>query len=49
MQNDLDAYAKMQVKPKIAVRTNPDFPITRKALKKSKNGRKKSASKMGIA
>ena len=36
------------MKPKIAVRMNPDFPITRKAPKKSKKGGKKSASKMVI-
>ncbi len=47
MQNDIDAHTKTQVKPKIAVRTNQDFPITRKAPEKSK-GVKKSASKMVI-
>ena len=36
MQNDINAYTKTQMKPKIAVRTNPEFPITRKAPKKSK-------------
>ncbi len=28
MQNDIDAYTKTQVKPKIAVRMNPNFPVT---------------------
>ncbi len=49
MQNDIDAYTKTQVKPKIAVRTIPDFPITRKGPKKNRKGVKKSASKMVIA
>ncbi len=40
MKNDIEAFSKTQVKPKISVRTNPDFPITRKAPKKSKKGRK---------
>ena len=35
MQNDIDVYTKTQVKPKIAVRMNPDFPITRKARKRA--------------
>ncbi len=49
MQNGIDAYTNIQVKPKIAVRTNPDFPITRKVSKKNRKGVKKSASKMVIA
>ena len=49
MQNDIDAYTKTQVKPKIAVRMNPDFTVTRKAPRKSKKGGKRSASKMVIA
>ena len=49
MQNDIDAYTKTQVKPKIAVRMNPDFPIAHKAPKKSRKSGKKSASKMVIA
>ncbi len=36
MQNDIDAYTKTQVKPKIAVRMNLSFPIAHKAPKKSK-------------
>ena len=49
MQNDIETCNKMQLKPKIAVRMNSDFPITCKAPKKSKNGGKESASKMVIA
>ena len=49
MQNDIDSYNKTQVKPKIALRMNPDFPITHKGPKESKKGGKKSASKMAIA
>ena len=48
MLNDIEAYNKTQVKLKIAVQVNPDFPITRKALRKSKKGGKKFASKMVI-
>ncbi len=48
MQNDIDAYTKMQVKPKIAVTTNPDFPITLRVPKKTRKGVKNSASKMAI-
>ncbi len=47
-QNDIDAYTKTQVKPKIALRMNLDFPITRKAPKKSKKGGKNSAINMVI-
>ena len=49
IQNDIDTYTKTQVKPTIAVRMNPDFPVTRKAPRKSKKGGKKSARKMAIA
>ncbi len=49
MQNDIDTYTKTQVKPKIAVRMNPDFQITRKIPKKNRKGVQKSASKMVIA
>ena len=49
MQNSIDAYNKAQLMPKIAVRMNPDFPITCRALKKDKKAVKKSASKMVIA
>ena len=49
MQNYIESYNKTQVKPKIAVRMNTDFPITRKAPKKGKKGGKKSASMMAIA
>ncbi len=41
MQDDIDAYTKTQVKPKIAVRMNPDSPISCKAPKKRKKGAKK--------
>ncbi len=37
------------MKPKIAVRMNPDFQITRKVPKKNRKGVKKSASKMVMA
>ncbi len=36
MQKDSDAYIKAHEKLKIAVKTNLDFPITRKAPKKNK-------------
>ncbi len=49
IQNDIGAYTKTQVKPKIAVRMNPNFPITRKSPKKSKKSGKKSAGNMVIA
>ncbi len=49
MQNDIDAYTKTQVRPKVDVRMNPDFPDTLKALRKTKMGGKKSAGKMEIA
>ncbi len=49
MPEDIDVYTKMQAKSNIAVRTNPDFPIIRKAPKKSKKSGKKSTSKMLIA
>ena len=49
MQNDIDVYNNSQVKPKIGVRVNPDFPSTRKVSKKSKKSVKKSAGKMVIA
>ncbi len=49
MQNDIEAYTEMQVKPKIAVRMNPDFPITRKTPQKSKKGGRKSVGKMVIS
>ncbi len=48
MQKDIYDYTKMQVKPKIAVRINPNFQITGKAPKKSKKCGKKSAGKMLI-
>jgi len=34
------------VKPKVAVRVNPDFPVPRKTNKKNKRTAKKSASKI---
>ncbi len=37
MQDDIDTYNKTQVKPNVAVRANPDFPVPRKARKKNKN------------
>ncbi len=46
--NNIDAFNKKQVKPKVSVRMNLDFPTTRKALK-VKTGGKKSASKMVVA
>ncbi len=49
MQNGIDAYAKSQTKSKIAARMNSDFPIARKASKKSKKSGKKSAGKMIVA
>ncbi len=49
MQKDIDTYTKMQVKPKIPVRTNLDFPIIRRVPKKNRKGVRKSASKMVIA
>ncbi len=49
MQNDIDPYNKAQVKPKIAVRINPDFPIIHKTMKKSTKVEKKSTSKLVIA
>ena len=49
MQKDIDAWNKTQLKPKISVKMNPDFLLTRKARKKSKKGWKMSASKMQIA
>ncbi len=36
IQDDIEAYNKAQVKPKIAVRMNPDFPITYKPTAPSK-------------
>ncbi len=49
MQNVIGACNNSQVKPKIAVRVNPDFPSSRKVSKKSKTSVKKSAGKMVIA
>ncbi len=49
MKNDIDAYSKTQVKPKIAVRMNHDFPSTCKAPKKGERSGKKVAAKMAIA
>ncbi len=49
MQNDIEAYNRIQVKPNVTVRANPDFPVPRKAGKKNKKSGKKSASKMVIA
>ncbi len=40
IQKDMDAYTETQVKPKIAVRMNLDFPISRNAPEKSKKGGK---------
>ena len=47
IQNDIDPYTKTQMKPKIAVRMNPDFSNTRK-IPKNRKGGKKSASKLVI-
>ncbi len=49
IQNNIDAYNERQVKPKISLRMNLDFPVTCKAPQKSKKGGKNYASKMVLA
>ncbi len=36
MENDIEAYKKTPAKQEIPVRVNPDVPLTRNTLKKSK-------------
>ena len=48
MQNDIDAYNKTHAKPKISVRMNPYFTVSRKTAKKSRKSGK-TTSKMFIA